>query len=200
MPEPNTRPALRIIHGIRQRPLDGEAAARVKAGIRALAQEVPTLAPVLPHLLDEIDRETTQTDRWDFTMMNPTQLAIAIRLIRTEAKRPMLSFAVWEVIIQNLDRSTGAVTLTREQIAERIGKPVNRISAVMSELVAWNILRRFQNGRAAFWMFNPNIGTRLPGAAGEAARKAAGPVLAYSREGRVEDPAQPELLPEGGER
>lgn len=194
------KPRLQIIHGIRQRPLDGEDAARVKAGIRALARDVPALAPVLPHLLDEIDRETTQTDRWDFAMMNPAQLAAATAHMRTKAKRLRVSLAVFEVIMQNVDRSTGAVLLGRDDIAAKAGAPINHVSAAMAELVAWNVLRRFQQGRHAVWLLNPNIATRLPGAAGEAARKAAGPVLAYSREGRVEDPAQPELLPEGGER
>lgn len=177
-----SKPVLRVIHGIRQRPLSAENAAALKARVAAACRETPGAQELLPDLLSDIDRQTTQSQRWDFTMINPAQLATATAHMRTKAKRLRVSLAVWEVIVQHLDQATGAVLLTREEIASKAAAPINHVSAALAELVSWNVLRRVQAGRAAVWLFNANIATRLPGKAGEEARRRAGPVLAYSRD------------------
>lgn len=188
------KPLLRVIRGVRQRTLSPEDALAFKGGLALLVRQHPAAAELLPELVAEVDRETTQSDRWDFTMINPAQLAAATAHMRTKAKRLRVSLAVWEILVQNLDRATGAILLTRDEIALQCGKPINHVSAAMAELVAWNVLRKIQQGRQAVWLFNANIGTRLPGKAGEVARRQAGPVLAFSRDAaRIEDDAQEDL-------
>lgn len=196
------KPALRVVHGVRQRTLDAQQALELKAVLTGYAAQRPEVAGLLPVLVSEIDRETTQSDRWEFWMANFPQLADVTDRMTVDAKRLRVSLKVWGVVIRNLDRTNGAVLLSREDIAKQAGVPVNHASAALAELVAWNVLRRFQNGRAAMWALNPNIATRLPGAAGEAARKNAGVVLSVhpggkdSDKGTVRDPRQVEAFPD----
>lgn len=186
-----------VVRGVRQRALGPGDALTLKARLSALCRDVPGAVELLPALQAEIDRETTPTERWDFVMLNVFQQGHALRLIRTEAKRPMLSLAIWEAVMQHLEPSSGVLTLTRAQLAARVGARPNEVSAALAEFVAWNVLRRYQSGRSALWQVNPNIATRLPGAAGEAARKVAGPVLRVvprDEGGRVDDARQTELV------
>jgi hypothetical protein len=191
------RPSLSIVRGVRQRALAPTDALAFKARLAAMCRDVPGASTLLAALLVEVDRETTPSERWDFHMANPVEEARVLDLIRARAVRPMVSYAVWAEVLRNLEQGSGLVTLTREQIAARVGVAPNRVSAVLSELVAWNVLLRYTSGRSAVWRLNPNIATRLPGAAGEEARKQAGPVLRLvprDEGGRVDDARQTELV------
>lgn len=189
------RPVLAVVRGVRQRPLQAEGALDLKARLAAICRDVPGAADVLPALQAVVDRETTPSDRWDFLMTNFREMGHVMRLIRTQAKRPMLSFAIWEQMAENLDPQTGVLLLSREALAARVGSRANHVSSALAEFVAWNVLLRYTSGRSALWRLNPNIATMLPAAAGEAARKAAGPVLRLvSDSGRVDDARQPELV------
>lgn len=191
------RPVLTVVRGVRQRALAPGAALALKARLAAVCREVPGADALLSALAAEVDRETTPSERWDFIMLNVHEQAAVLHLIRTRAKRPMLSLAVWSVVMQKLDPSCGVVVVTRDELAGRVAARVNEVSAVLTEFVSWNVLLRYTSGRNAVWRLNPNIATRLPGAAGEAARKQAGPVLRLvprDEGGRVDDTRQPELV------
>lgn len=191
------RPVLTVVHGVRQRALSPSAGVQAKAAAVAALRGIPGGEAVLPAVLDTLDRNTTPSDAWDYHMASPAESAHVLDLIGEKAKRPFLSLKVWAHILRNLDKQTGLVLVSREALATHAGVPANHVSSVLSEFAAWNVLRRYKSGRAAVWQLNPHIATRLPAGAGEAARKAAGPVLRLvPREdgGRVDDARQPELV------
>lgn len=174
------QPVLRVVRGVRQRALTGDAAGALKARLLAVCREVPGGDALCGVIVAEIDRETTPQDRWDFDMVNFAQQAVALRLMRLHAKRLRVSLAVWEDITSHLDKGSGIVLGTLPEIAQRSGQPMNHVSAALMELVRWNVLLRFKSGRSVLWKMNANIATRLPAAAGEVARKSDGPVLVAS--------------------
>lgn len=191
------KPVLTVVRGIRQRALDASSAADLKARIAAICREVPGADALLPAFLHDVDRETTPSERWDFDMVSFREQAVVLQLIRTQAKRPMLSLALWEALTTQLDPGSGIVRLNRRQLANGVGARENEVSTAMAEFVAWNVLLRYTSGRTVLWRLNPNIATRLPAAAGDQQRKAAGPVLRLvprDDEGVISDPRQPDLV------
>lgn len=174
------RPVLRIVRGVRQRALAGDVAAEFKARLGMLCREYPGADVLLPAFSSEVDRETTPSERWDFTMVDLVQQGRVLSRMVHEASRVKVSVAVWADITGHLDRDSGVVLSTRDEIAARVGYPVNHVSAALAELVRWNVLLRYKSGRSVLWKMNANIATRLPAAAGEVARKSDGPVLVAS--------------------
>lgn len=81
---------------------------------------------------------------WKFNMLNPTQcLAIwnAIRQLPSE-ERPNQVRHLFDLILTHLETNTGAVTLTREELAELIGTEPRNISSMMGTLEGMGVIYR----------------------------------------------------------
>jgi hypothetical protein len=92
----------------------------------------------------------------------------------------MLALAVWGELFTALDRDTGEVTMTRDELAERVGVTADDVSRVMGEFakVGAIIVRRERvaglrgPGRAVYFM-NPRVATNLAGSARDRAQAGA---------------------------
>lgn len=191
------RPVLRVIRGVRQKAIRTADASRLKAELAALLMRYPGGSAVLDSVLAEVDRETTPSDGWDFTMSNPAAASRVLDLIRERAARPMLSLNVWARVNESIHAGTGVLLLTRAELAEFCGAAPRHISSVLNEFRAWNVLLRHQSGRSVVWQLNPHIATRLAGGVGQEARRKAGPVLrlAAADGDCIEHFDRPELVP-----
>lgn len=75
-----------------------------------------------------------------FVMIRPAQNRAVTLWLMENSKRPMKAVSVWTLLFDHLMPHTGQVMLTREEIAEQVGVPVNHISQIMNELVAFGAI------------------------------------------------------------
>jgi len=75
-----------------------------------------------------------------FVMIRPAQNRAVTRWIMENSKRPMKALDVWMLLFEHLFPHTGQIMLTREEIAEQVGIPVNHISQIMNELVTFGAI------------------------------------------------------------
>lgn len=78
---------------------------------------------------------------WKFNMISPVQCLAVWDAIR-EMDRPDLTRHVFDLVLTHVEPNTGAVTLTREEIAERVKTEPRNVSTVMSNLEAASVIYR----------------------------------------------------------
>src|SRR3954452_17125475 len=168
--------------------------ARIQAATAAELRRMLLDFPGLPErersgLVAGLDRLTPSEGRWPFVMISPEQNAAVVRRLQESSRYPTLAVRLWSELFTVLRRDTGEITLTRDELAERVGATVGEVSCIMSELAREGtvIVHRERvagmrgRGRAVYLM-NPNVGTHLAGAACDRAQAEA-PAL------RVVEPA-----------
>jgi len=145
-------------------------------------------------LVAAIDRHTASTNGWTFIMLSPVQNAAVVGWIKANSRRPIQAMLVWAECFTALRHDTAEIVLTREELAERTQTTPREISRIMSELEACGAISRRvvrvpgMRGRGVTrYYMNPNVATRLAGAARDAAQARAprqpGLSLVYSGEG-----------------
>jgi len=75
-----------------------------------------------------------------FVMIRPAQNAAVVRWLNANSKRPHKATETWALLFEHLFPHTGQIMLTREEIAEQVGIPVNHISQIMNELVSFGAI------------------------------------------------------------
>lgn len=129
---------------------------------------------------------TKKAAEWGFTMISTAQQAAVLDWLEANSKRPMKAMKLWGHLLANLDRDTGEIVATRQDLAERVGMEPQNLSRTMTELASINAIRREKEGRNVRYFLNPNIATHLPSAALRAkAREEAGPLLKIMEGGKV---------------
>lgn len=82
--------------------------------------------------------------KWRFNMLNPSQcLAIwdAIRALPSD-DRPGQLRHLFDLVLTHLETNTGAVTLTREELADMIGTEPRHVSTMMGTLERLGVIYR----------------------------------------------------------
>lgn len=78
---------------------------------------------------------------WKFNMIEPSQCVVIWEAIR-RMPLPDLTRHVFDYVLTHIEPNTGAVTLTREEIAARVGTEPRHVSTVMTQLERHNIIFR----------------------------------------------------------
>jgi len=78
---------------------------------------------------------------WKFNMISPAQCLEVWNAIR-KMDRPELTRHVFDLVLTHLEPNTGAVTLTREEIAEECETEPRHISTVMTQLEEHKVIYR----------------------------------------------------------
>ena len=78
---------------------------------------------------------------WKFNMISPEQCLSVWEAI-WNMPRPVETRKVFDLVLTHLEPNTGAVTLTREEIAERVGSRPEHVSRIMSELESHKVIFR----------------------------------------------------------
>jgi len=140
--------------------LPGDVLAQVEDGARALVASNPA---------------TT----WSFVMLSPAQNAAVVEWLAKHSKRPQAALRLWALLFTRMRSDTGEILLSRAEIAERLGIAPGHVSRLMTDLQSINAIRRESEGRRVRYFMSPSVATHIPSpAAREAARRAAGPLLA----------------------
>jgi hypothetical protein len=134
-------------------------------------------------IIGAIDRETAADNGWTFVMLSPAQNRAVVNWLLAHADRHRPALALWALLFEHLDRHTGMILLTRDELAEQIGTHPDIVSTIMSDLEQIGaIVRRRERvagmrgpGTVRYFM-NPNVGTHLVGLVRDEAQAKAAPL------------------------
>lgn len=170
--------------------LRAEQAARLRDALLPFEHDMPAQ---VRELVAQIDRQTAARNGWTFIMISAEQNRAVVHWLKTNSRRPMQAMDLWSLLFTAVDRDTGEVMLTRDQLAEMVGDTADHISEIMGELEGIDaIIRRRERvvgmrgpGRARYFM-NSLVGTHLTGAARDKAQAEAppGPLLRVMEGGK----------------
>ena len=172
--------------------LRAEQAARLRAALLPFQHDMPGQ---VRELVAYIDRQTAAKSGWTFIMISPEQHDAVVEWLEANSRRPMKAMRLWSLLFTCVDRDTGEVLFTRDQLAERLRMPSQDVSEIMSELEGIDaIIRRRERvagmrgpGRVRYFM-NVLVGTHLAGGERDKAQAAAppGPLLRVMEGGKAE--------------
>jgi CRP-like cAMP-binding protein len=152
--------------------------------LRRMVVDYPALPErVRREIVSTIDRQTAAENGWTFVMLSPSQNKAVARWLAENSERPQKASILWAELFDHLQRDTGEIMLTRDELAEAVGIAANTVSEIMGELesIGAVITRRERvagmrgPGRAVYFM-NPNVATNLSGAARDKAQASAPPL------------------------
>jgi hypothetical protein len=149
-------------------------------------------------IIGAIDRETAAENGWTFVMLSPAQNRAVIDWLLEHAERRREAIALWALLFEHLDRHTGMILLTRDELAEQVGAHPDNVTRIMADLESIGAISRRRErvagmrgpGMARYFM-NPNVGTHLVGLVREKAQAQASPLKLDPRP----KPRKPKLVP-----
>jgi Crp-like helix-turn-helix domain len=149
-------------------------------------------------IIAAIDREAAAENGWTFVMLSPSQNRAVVNWLLEHAERRREALALWALLFEHLDRHTGMILLTRDELAEQVGTHPNTISAIMSDLEGIGAVSRRRErigglrgpGMVRYFM-NPNVGTHLVGLVRDEAQAKAPPLTSAPPSKR----RKPKLVP-----
>ena len=156
-----------------------EQAAQLRAALLPFEHDMPSQ---VRELVAHIDRQTAAKAGWTFIMISADQNRAVVRWLNSNSRRPMKATTLWAELFSVIDRDTGEVMLTRDQLAEIVETTPEDISAIMGELEGIGAISRQREriagmrgpGRVRYFM-NPVVGTHLAGGERDAAQADAPP-------------------------
>ncbi len=172
--------------------LRAEQAALLRDALLPFQHDMPDQ---VRELVAYVDRHTAAKAGWTFIMISAEQNRAVVRWLKANSRRPMQAMDLWSLLFTRVDRDTGEVLLTRDQLAELVGDTADNVSAIMGELEGIDaIIRRRERvagmrgpGRVRYFM-NPVVGTHLAGGERDAAQADAppGPLLRVMQGGKAD--------------
>jgi hypothetical protein len=136
-------------------------------------------------ILAAIDRQTASANAWSFVMISPAQNRAVVKWIGANSKRPIVAVQLWAELFLHLRRDTGEIMQTRDELADAVGVPPERVSEIMGELESFGAISKERIRIAGMrgpgmvrYRMNPTVGTHLQGAARDKAQAVAQPLLA----------------------
>jgi hypothetical protein len=128
-------------------------------------------------IIGAIDRETAAENGWTFVMLSPAQNRAVIDWLLEHAERRREAIALWALLFEHLDRHTGMILLTRDELAEQVGAHPDNVTRIMADLESIGAISRRRERVAGMrgpgmvrYFMNPNVGTHLVGAARDKAQ------------------------------
>lgn len=156
--------------------------------LRAVLASEREAAPVDRQFLYEavqvdIDRRTASSrEKEGFLLVYP-EFSMVSEWLVANSSRKLLALRLWAFLLGHVDRFTGDVALSRDEIADALGAPVGDVSRVTSELVDCCALSRrrvrvpgMRGSGVVRYTLNPLVGTHLGNKLRQEARGAAPPL------------------------
>ena len=131
-------------------------------------------------IIGAIDRETAAENGWTFVMLSPAQNRAVIDWLLEHAERRREAIALWALLFEHLDRHTGMVLLTHDELATQVGAHPDNVSRIMADLESIGAVSRrrekvpgMRGPGAVRYFMNPNVATHLAGRARDKAQEGA---------------------------
>lgn len=145
------------------------------AGPRAVLSD-PASSPAAVGLaeaqLERVDRKVRSDGLWRFFMVGLDDGERVFNWMADHSKRLRLWNRIWAVLPRHVDKSTGEIKLTRDQLASLTGHSPRDVSLVMSELEECRAIIRHRERVPGLrgpgvvrYFLNSSFGTREEGAA-----------------------------------
>lgn len=157
---------------------DEHAAAR--SALAAVQADMrPEARLCIDRAIVELDRQVASSEREVFVMVYP-EFSMVSEWLAENSARPLVALRLWALILGYVDRETGDIALSRDEIAEALKVPADDVSRVMSELVECCAVSRrrvrvagMRGAGIARYALNPLVGTKLPSELRKQARASA---------------------------
>lgn len=157
-----------------------DEAERVKAalvGARAFVR--PEVQFCVDRVVVEVDRQTASFKKELFLMVY-REFSLVSEWLAANSSRKLVALRLWALILSYVDKDTGEIALSRDEIAELLNVSVGDVSRVTSELVECRALWRrrvkvpgMRGAGVVRYGLNPLVGTHIGREAGKAARRLA---------------------------
>lgn len=153
---------------------------RARAALAAVRDDVrPEAQLCIEKAIVELDRQAASSEREVFLMVYP-EFSMVSEWLFANSSRKLIALRLWALILAHVDRETGDIALSRDEIAEALKVPADDVSRVMSELEECCAVNRrrvrvggMRGPGMVRYAVNPLVGTHLPGKLREDARRAA---------------------------
>ena len=134
-------------------------------------------------IIGAIDRETVAANGWTFVMLSPAQNRAVVNWLLEHADRRREALALWALLFEHLDRHTGMILLTRDELATQVGAHPDNITRIMADLESIGAISRRRErvgglrgpGMVRYFM-NPSVATHLAGKVRDKAQAEAAPL------------------------
>jgi hypothetical protein len=119
-------------------------------------------------IIAAIDRETAAENGWTFVMLSPAQNRAVVKWLLQHADRRREALDLWSLLFEHLDRHTGMILLTRDEIAEQVGAHPDNVTRIMADLESIGAIARRRERVAGMrgpgvvrYFMNPGVATNL---------------------------------------
>jgi hypothetical protein len=168
---------------------------KLNADQRARLRQLVLADPDLPthavrQITTAIDRATAADKGETFVMMSPADNAKVVAWLAQNSALPMVAVQLWATLFLHLDRETGEIMQTRDELADAVKTSPRDVSRIMGELESIRAISRKREKVAGMrgpgvvrYFMSPRIGTHLANKAREVAQREA-PLLRLMEGGR----------------
>jgi hypothetical protein len=143
------------------------------AQVRQAVLDLPGLPEqAVSAIISTIDQQTAAENGWTFVMLSPAANDLVVSWMLEHSKRPQMAMRLWSKLFLHLDRETGEILQTRDELAASINAKADHVSEIMGELEGFGAISKSRvkvaglrgPGMVRYFM-NPNVGTHQTGQA-----------------------------------
>jgi len=95
-------------------------------------------------------------------MISPEQNRSVVKWLNKNSKRRFEATEIWALLFENVQRETGQIMLTRQEIAKEIEIEPRHVSTIMTELESIGAIIKKKEGRGVIYYMNPNVANHYP--------------------------------------
>jgi len=103
-----------------------------------------------------------ELNKWTFIMISPEQNLTVVNWLDDNSTQPRKAVRLWALLFDNVQRETGQIMLTRQEIANKISIKPCHVSTIMSELAKIGAILKKKDGRGVIYYMNPNVANHYP--------------------------------------
>jgi hypothetical protein len=115
-----------------------------------------------------IDAMTASENGWTFVMLSPADNARVVSWLAENSTMPKAAMRLWANLFLHLQKDTGEIAQSREELAKGVDIRPNDLSRIMGELESLGAIRRdrvkvdgMRGPGVVRYFMNPRVGTHL---------------------------------------
>lgn len=152
-----------------------EASERIKQLELTLAQYPEINDEKKASILWELRKNAKLQEKytWTFIMISAEQNELVVEWLAQHSSRALHAIRLWNKLFKVVNRATGQIMMSRQEMADDMKILPRNVSTIMSELENIGAIIKKKDGRSVIYYMNPLVGTHLPQEIREKAQKLA---------------------------